>query len=99
MKKNEFFLKKSGENATLAAVGRNIRLARRRRGISKSRLAGMSGISRPTLDRIEEGCPNVTMDKIESVLRSMGMEGELSLLASRDEQGIRIMEARLMETG
>ncbi len=58
----------------LAALGENIRLARRRRRLTATLLAERAGMSRPTLRSIERGDAGVTLGAVANVLHSLGLE-------------------------
>jgi len=79
----------------LAELGENIRLARRRRGLSASLLAERAGMSRPTLRAIERGDAGVTLVAVANVLHSLGLEHDLAQLARSDERGRELQDATL----
>jgi len=79
----------------LAELGENIRLARRRRGLSAMLVAERSGMSRPTLRAIERGDAGVTLGAIANVLHSLGLEQDLAQLARADERGRELQDAAL----
>lgn len=65
-------------------LGENIRIARKRRGMSLSELSAKSSVSRTVLGRIEEGDPSVGFGKILNVLEALGLLTGLSDIASPD---------------
>ena len=78
-------------------LGANIALARKRRRITQARLAARAGVSRPTLARIEAGQIGVGLDSYVAVLWGLGMERDVSRLASPegDREGATLEAARL----
>lgn len=48
-------------------------MARRRAGLSQRELARRSGISQPTISRIERGRISPTMESLEPLIRACGM--------------------------
>lgn len=79
----------------LAELGENIRLARRRRGLSAVLLAERAGMSRPTLRAIERGDAGVTLGAVANVLHSLGLEQDLAQLGRADERGRDLQDAAL----
>ena len=55
-------------------LGDNVRSARRRAGIRKGRFCLAAGIARPTLDHIEAGEANITMECLGRIARALGTE-------------------------
>jgi transcriptional regulator with XRE-family HTH domain len=80
----------------LQALGENLHLARRRRGLSASLVAERAGLSRPTLRAVERGSPHVTLGAYANVLHSLGLEKDLALLGREDILGHRIQDAALL---
>jgi transcriptional regulator with XRE-family HTH domain len=76
-------------------VGENIRLARLRRDITSQQLADRAGISRSTLQSIEKGDGGVSFGAYAKVLFCLGLEHQLSQLASDDELGRKLQDAGL----
>lgn len=79
----------------LSTVGENIRLARLRRKYSASMVAERAGISRNTLRAIENGEPTVSFGAYANVLMSLGLEQDICLLASDDQLGRKLQDAKL----
>ena len=79
----------------LSKLGANIRLARLRRGFSQSIIAERTGMSRPTISAIEKGNPGVTIGSYANVLHSLGLHDELASIASDDELGRKLQDAKL----
>ena len=81
----------------LEKVGADIRDARRRRRIPTALMAERAGISRMTLNKIEQGDPGVSMGAYASVLFVLGLASRLEELAdaSHDATGLAVEEEHL----
>lgn len=79
----------------LSLVGEQIKLARLRRKLSSEQVAERSGIGRSTLVRIEKGDPGVSIGNVLNVLKVLGLEQDLLLLAKDDDLGRKIQDAEL----
>jgi transcriptional regulator with XRE-family HTH domain len=79
----------------LGELGENIRLARRRRGLSAELVAQRAGMSRPTLRAVERGEASVTIGAIANVLHCLGLEKDLALLGRADIVGHQLQDAAL----
>lgn len=79
----------------LKALGENIRLARLRRNISTTQMSKRAGMTRPTLKKIEDGDPGCTLGTYAAVLKSLGLEADLSLIARDDILGRKLQDAKL----
>lgn len=79
----------------LAALGERLRLARKRRTISTVLMAERAGISRDTLNRVENGDPAVSLGTYLRILRVLGLEGDVDLLASEDRLGRKLQDLAL----
>lgn len=79
----------------MAAFGERLKLARLRRRISVEQVSERAGVSKPTVYKMEKGDPAVAMGFYFSVLRILGMEGDLDQLAGNDEVGQRLQDLGL----
>lgn len=77
----------------LVAVGDDLALARRRRGISTSSMAERAGISKKTLYRLEYGDSGVSWGAVVRVLNILNLLPELSkaLNTTNDALGLALM--------
>jgi len=80
----------------LEALGEDIKLARLRRKLSAEQVAERAGISRSTLWQIEKGLPNVSMGYYAQVLFVLGLEKNLSIMASDDALGRKLQDAEIL---
>ncbi|MDY2777161.1 MAG: helix-turn-helix transcriptional regulator [Collinsella sp.] len=55
-------------------LGKNVQNERKRQGIGKIRFCLMAGISRPLLDKVEDGTSNITLSKLEAIAKGLGVE-------------------------
>lgn len=81
----------------LLKLGQDIRDARLRRRIPVTVMAARAGLSRMTLNKIENGELGTSLGSYASVLFVLGLEGRLADLADvkNDELGLRLEEERL----
>jgi DNA-binding XRE family transcriptional regulator len=79
----------------LTDFGINIKLARLRRKISAKLLSERVGISKTTLSRVEKGSPNVAMGTYVQVLFVLGMENDLSKVATDDLLSSKLKELNI----
>lgn len=80
----------------LATLGENIKLARLRRKLSTQQISERAGISRPTLSAIEKGQPNVSIGLYLQVLFVLGLAEDIVKVASDDELGRKLQDAKLI---
>ena len=80
----------------LGRLGENIKLARRRRGITSALMAERADLSLMTLRAIERGSPKVAMGNYMSVLFCLGMQDEMAEVGAADMQGRDIQDAWLL---
>ncbi|HET7931714.1 MAG TPA: helix-turn-helix domain-containing protein [Rhodanobacteraceae bacterium] len=64
-----------GKNSSpdLDAIGRVVREARHRHGMTQAELAGLSGTSQRFISQLESGVRNVTLSKVLDVLAVLGL--------------------------
>lgn len=65
-------------------LGKRLRRARLRRGITSTELAAKAGVSRNTLSALENGKPGVTLATFATVLWALGLDGTLDPIANPD---------------
>ncbi len=82
----------------LVELGENLRLARLRRRLSAEQVAERAGISRSTLHLMESGASGTAIGKLLQVLAVLGLERDITRLASDDVLGRKLEDARLTET-
>lgn len=80
----------------LGVLGENIKLCRLRRHISSGDLAKRAGITRITMGRIENGYAGSTIVNYLKVLKCLGLENDLLLLAKEDPAGRKIQDTDLL---
>ncbi len=80
----------------VSTLGENLKLARLRRRYSMEQVAERANISRPTLQSIEEGHPQVSIGAIVKVLFVLGLEKDILEVALDDKLGRRLQDANLM---
>lgn len=79
----------------LERMGTRIKKARLRRNIRAELLAERAGISKATLSVIEKGSSTVSLGAYAAALFSLGMDKDLELIASDEEQKRRYREFNL----
>lgn len=79
----------------LQELGEHIRLARLRRKLSSAQVAERAGMSRSTLVHIEQGQPGVGIGHYLNVLKVLGLEHDLLLVAKDDVLGRKLQDAGL----
>lgn len=84
-------------NVLLEEMGENIKLARKRRKLTTVQVAERADITRATLAKIEKGNPSVTFGAYFNVLRVLGLERDITKLASDDELGRKLQDLELLK--
>jgi transcriptional regulator with XRE-family HTH domain len=80
----------------LEKVGENIKLARKRRGLTTIQVSERAGIDRTTLVRIEKGDARTSMGAYFNVLRVLGLQDDFLKIATDDEFGRRLQDLKLL---
>ncbi len=82
---------------SLRKLGQDLRDARRRRGLPAGVVAHRAFTSRPSLQRIEQGDPSVSIGIYAAVLQALGFLDGLSQLAdpSHDATGLALAAEKL----
>lgn len=79
----------------MAELGGNVKLARLRRRLSAEQVAERAGISRSTLNFIENGYEGVSIGYYLKVLKVFGLEDDILLIAKDDKLGRKLQDAKL----
>ena len=83
------------QRKVLEALGQRLREARLRRRFSVSLVAQRADLSRPTLNKIEQGDASGTTGSYLRVLSVLGLDQDLAALAADDVVGRRLQDAEL----
>ena len=83
------------QSRLLRELGQRLREARLRRRFTVTQVAERADVSRPTLNKVEQGSGTVTMGTYLRVLAVLGLEKDLGTLASEDPVGRRLQDAQL----
>lgn len=83
------------QSRLLRALGQRLREARLRRRFTVTQVAERAAVSRPTLNKVEQGDAAVTMGTYLRVLAVLGLEKDMDLLAAEDPVGRRLQDAEL----
>lgn len=86
-----------GVRRALRKLGHDLRDARRRRRLPAGVVADRAFTSRPTLQRVEQGDPSVSIGIYAAVLQALGFLDGLSQVAdaSRDAAGLALASEEL----
>lgn len=93
MKKKPQLLPKHLRQFTV--LGENLKLARLRRNLTAEMVAQRAGISRMTLNKIENGNPSVAMGNYFMVLNVLGLSEDFCQLADHDDFGHDLLDIQL----
>lgn len=80
----------------LDQLGENIKLARKRRGLTTIQVSERAGFDRTTLVRIEKGDARVSLGAYFNVLRVLGLQDDFLKLAADDELGRKLQDLKLL---
>ena len=78
-------------------VGEQIKLARLRRNLSVAQVAERATCSPLTVARIEKGRPTVAIGIYLRVLYALQLDGDILLLAQKDEMGRALQDLSLLK--
>jgi transcriptional regulator with XRE-family HTH domain len=81
----------------LAMLGENIKLATKRRNLTQTMIAERTGLSKPTLRRIEKGEGSVSIGHYLLVLSVLGLAEDLANVARDDELGRKLQDIELLK--
>lgn len=84
-------------NKALQQMGENIKLARKRRKLTTIQVAERADIARSTLHLIEKGEPSVAMGSYFNVLRVLGLQEDILMLAADDNFGRKLQDLELLK--
>ena len=84
-------------NKALQQMGENIKLARKRRKLTTIQVAERADIARSTLHLIEKGEPSVAMGAYFNVLRVLGLQEDILMLAADDDFGRKLQDLELLK--
>jgi transcriptional regulator with XRE-family HTH domain len=76
-------------------LGQRLKDARLRRRFSMETVCSRAGISRPTLYKVENGDPSVSIGFYVHILRVLGLVEDLSFIAREDVLGRRLQDESL----
>ena len=79
----------------LTGLGNQLKLARLRRRYSTEVVAQRAGITRPTLSKIEQGDPSVSLGAYVRVMQALRLEGDIAKLAADDVLGRKLQDAEI----
>ena len=77
------------------ALGARLKLARLRRRVTETEMAGRVGVSRPTIRRLEAGALSVSLGVLARVLAVLALDDQLDAIAHDDVLGERLNDSRL----
>jgi transcriptional regulator with XRE-family HTH domain len=83
------------QSLLLRDLGQRLREARLRRRFSVSLVAQRAQVSRPTMNKVEQGDSAVTMGTYLRVLAVLGLDKDLQAVAADDALGRRLQDAEL----
>ena len=81
-------------NQAVETLGRNIQVARKRRGWTLEDMAGSMFVTRKTLSRLETGDPSVGLSVLVAALHVLGMESDLQMVAAPGNDTVGIFSER-----
>ena len=85
------------QQAILVQFGENIRLAAKRRKLTQTQMAERTGLSKPTLRKIERGDGSVSIGHYLLVLSVLGLADDMTKVARDDELGRKLQDIALLK--
>ena len=85
------------QEAVLVQLGENIRLAAKRRKLTQTQMAERTGLSKPTLRKIERGDGSVSIGHYLLVLAVLGLADDMTKVARDDELGRKLQDIELLK--
>lgn len=83
----------------LSEMGQNIKLARKRRGLTLVQMSERVDCSRNTMRLLENGSPGVSIGVLFRTLKILGLQEDILLLGKDDELGRKIQDLELLNKG
>lgn len=81
----------------LAQLGENIRLAAKRRKLTQTQISERTGLSKPTLRKIDRGDGSVSIGHYMLVLSVLGLSEDITKVAADDELGRKLQDIELLK--
>ena len=80
--------------AKLEELGRRIKLARKRRGLTLHDMAKLMMVSVGSLQRLENGTPGTSMGTLVTALLTLGLENDMDSVASMETDMVGLAHER-----
>ncbi|TSJ39707.1 helix-turn-helix transcriptional regulator [Mucilaginibacter corticis] len=93
LKKHVVFPK---QEQIIGILGENLKLARKRRGLTMLQVAERAAMDRGTLREVERGNPSISIGAYVNVLRVLGLQKDILKVASDDVLGRKLQDSKLL---
>jgi transcriptional regulator with XRE-family HTH domain len=97
LKKKELKVPYIPKKKILVRLGMNIKLARKRRGMTMAQVADGANINRETLSRLEKGDSSVSIGACFNVLRGLNLHKDILKIANEDKLGLKLRDLELLK--